>query len=165
MMNKKSHIFLVCFTDLFSWKMSKNAHKYVHLAIFSLDSHPGMALAKRFSSFDKKAFAFKVVFAERAIKALAVIIVVKSLNPTITSFNRKPTRYTFCREQFVPIFFAVGQSVFQIEWRVGEDFSTISANKTLRMKRFAHGLQTILRKHSQECDNHFSHNITLLLIC
>jgi len=73
-----------------------------------------------------------------------MIIVVKSLNPTVTGFDWKATRDTFGGEQFVPIFFTVGQSVFQVEWRVGKDFSTISANKTFRMKCFAHGLQTIL---------------------
>lgn len=72
-----------------------------------------------------------------------MIIVVKSLYPTVSSFDRKATGDTFGCEQFIPIFFAVGQSVFQIEWRVGKDFSTISANKTFRMKCFAHGLQTV----------------------
>jgi len=73
-----------------------------------------------------------------------MIIVVKSLYPTVSSFDRKATGDTFGCEQFIPIFFAVGQSVFQIEWRVGKDFSTISANKTFWMKCFAHGLQTVL---------------------
>jgi len=73
-----------------------------------------------------------------------MIIVVKSLYPTVTGFDRKTTGDTFGCEQFIPIFFAVGQSVFQIEWRVGKDFSTISANKTFGMKCFAHGLQTVL---------------------
>jgi hypothetical protein len=73
-----------------------------------------------------------------------MIIVVKSLNPTVTGFDWKATRDAFGGEQFVPIFFTVGQSVFQVERGVGKDFSTISANKTFGMKCFAHGLQTVL---------------------
>ena len=38
-----------------------------------------------------------------AIKALAMIIVVKSLDPTVTGFDWKATRDTFGGEQFVPI--------------------------------------------------------------
>jgi len=103
-----------------------------------------VAFAKGFTSFDKKPFAFKILLAKGAVKALTVVIIIQSLNPAITSLDWESTRDTFCSEQFIPIFFAVGQSVFQVEWRVGEDFSTISANKTLRMKCFAHSLQTIL---------------------
>jgi len=104
-----------------------------------------VAFAKGFTSFDKKAFAFKVLLTKSAVKALTVIIVVQSLDPAVTSLDWKATRDAFCCEQFIPIFFTVGQSVFQVKWRVGEDFSTISTNKTLGMKCFAHGLQTILR--------------------
>ena len=38
-----------------------------------------------------------------AIKALTMIIVVKSLYPTVTSFDRKATGDTFGCEQFIPI--------------------------------------------------------------
>jgi len=111
-----------------------------------------MAFAKGFSSFDEKTFAFKILLAKGAVKALTMIIVIQSFDPAVTSLDWKATRDTLCCEQFIPIFFAVGQAVFQVEWRVGEDFSTISANKTLGMKCFAHGLQTILhQQHSKIC--------------
>ena len=38
-----------------------------------------------------------------AIKALTMIIVVKSLYPTVTGFDRKTTGDTFGCEQFIPI--------------------------------------------------------------
>jgi hypothetical protein len=73
-----------------------------------LDSHSSMALAERFSGFYEKSFAFEVLLAKSAIEALAMIIVVESLDPSVTSFNGKSTRYTFGGEEFIPIFFAVG---------------------------------------------------------
>lgn len=80
----------------------------LQLSADCLDSHSSMALAERFSCFHEKSFAFEVLLAESAIEALAMIIVVESLDPSVTSLDRKSARYTFGGEKFIPIFFAVG---------------------------------------------------------
>jgi len=103
-----------------------------------------MGLAKWLAGFDEKSLALQVFLAESTVKALAVVIVVEGLNPPISGLNWESARHTLCGEQFVPIFFAVGKVVFQVEWRVGKYLSTIGANKTLWMERLAHCLQTIL---------------------
>jgi len=103
-----------------------------------------MIFAKYSSSFGKKIFSFHVGFTKRTVEALWVIVVVKSLHPPIACFYWETTVNTLGGEKFIPIFFAIGQSVFKIERGVGEYFATISTSKAFWMKSFAHCLQTVL---------------------
>jgi len=73
-------------------------------------------LAEWFAGFDEKSLALQVLLAESTVKALAMIVVVEGLNPTISGLNGESARHTLCGEQFVPIFFAIGEAVFQVEW-------------------------------------------------
>jgi len=80
----------------------------LQLSADCLDSHSSVALAEWFSGFHEKSLAFEVLLAKSAIEALAMIIVVESLDPSVASFDWESTRYTFGGEEFIPIFFAVG---------------------------------------------------------
>lgn len=106
-----------------------------------------MALAKWLPSFDKEALTLKILLAQRAIEALRMVIIIEGLYPAVTGFYREPTGNTFCCEELVPIFFAVGKPIFKIERRVCENFTTIGAGKAFRMEVLAHGFQTVLSFH------------------
>jgi len=66
-----------------------------------------VALAEWFSSFHKETLSFKILFAQRAVEALRMIIIIESLNPSVSRLYGESTRDAFCREQLVPIFFTV----------------------------------------------------------
>jgi len=66
-----------------------------------------MAFTERFSSFHKETLALQILFAQRAVEALRMVVIIKSLNPAIPCLYWEATRDAFCREELVPIFFAV----------------------------------------------------------
>jgi hypothetical protein len=66
-----------------------------------------VTFTKGLSCFDEKTLAFQILFAERAIETLTMIVVIKCLYPTISSFDRESTGNTFCCKEFIPIFFAI----------------------------------------------------------
>jgi len=92
-----------------------------------------------------------------------MVVIIKSLNPAIPCLYWEATRDAFCREQLVPIFFAVRQTVLKIERRVGENFTTIGTGETLRMEALAHGFQTVLSFHF--CRNFVKGTLDELLHC
>merc|ERR1712223_881120 len=85
--------------------MSHSCHTHVTLVlpqqlngfdVYISNTHSCMALAKWLPSFDEKSLAFEVLLAKCAIETLTVIISFQSLDPSISSFNRESTGYTFC---------------------------------------------------------------------
>jgi len=106
-------------------------------------SASGVCLAERLSRFHKEALTFEVFLAKRAVEALGVVVVVESLDPPVSGFDRESARHALCCEQLVPIFFTVGQSILQIEGAIGEDLVAVSACKTLRMEVCGHRLQAV----------------------
>lgn len=66
------------------------------LDVYFSNTHSCMALAKWLPGFDEKSLAFEVLLAKCAIETLTVIIIIQSLDPSISSFNRESTGYTFC---------------------------------------------------------------------
>jgi len=102
-----------------------------------------VGLAERLSRFDKEALTFKVFLAKRAVEALGVVVVIKSLDPPVSGFDRESAGDALCCEQLVPIFFTVGKSVLQIEGAVGEDLVAVGARKALWMEVRGHRLQTV----------------------
>jgi len=62
-----------------------------------------VAFAHRASSFTQEALTFQVLLTNRAVEALAVIIVIHRLNPAITSFYGETTSETLSRKQFIPV--------------------------------------------------------------
>ena len=59
-------------------------------------------------------------------------------------------------------FFAIGQSVFKIERRIGEDFAAVGADEALRVESLAHGFQAILQK---VCEKDFTYgSVTIYYI-
>jgi len=91
-----------------------------------------------------EAFPLHVFFAKRAVEALGVVVVVQSLDPPVSGFDRESAGDALCCEQLVPIFFTVGKSVLQIEGAVGEDLVAVGARKALWMEVRGHRLQTVL---------------------
>lgn len=69
-----------------------------------------MIFAERTTAFRVEALALEILFAHRAVEALAVVVIIQGLHPTIASLDWKSTRETFRSEQLVPVSFAVGQS-------------------------------------------------------
>jgi len=72
-----------------------------------------------------------------------VIVVVESLHPAIPSLYWEATRYTLRGKQLIPVFFAVGKAVLQVEWGVGKYFPTVGTDEALRMEVGAHGFQAV----------------------
>lgn len=79
-----------------------------------------MVLAERTTALRVETLALEVLLAHRAVEALAVIIVVQGLHPAVSSFHRESASETFCREELVPISFAVRQSFLEEERTVSE---------------------------------------------
>jgi len=103
-----------------------------------------MSFTKYFSSFSIETFALHIFLAERAVEALWVVVVVEGLHPTVTRLDGEPAGDALRREQLIPIFFAVGQAVLQVEGEVGEGLAAVGAAETLRVEVGAEGLQTVL---------------------
>merc|ERR1712115_275223 len=80
----------------------------------------------------------------RAVEALAVVVVVEGLDPPVAGLDGKAARDALGREQFVPVLFAVGQPVLEVEGRVGEDLAAVGAHEALGVERPAHRLQAVL---------------------
>jgi hypothetical protein len=66
-----------------------------------------VTFAERLPCLDEKTLPFQILLAERAIETLTMIVVIKCLYPTISSFDRESTGNTFCCKEFIPIFFAI----------------------------------------------------------
>jgi len=102
-----------------------------------------MIFTENLATLGIEAFPLHVFFAKRAVEALGVVVVVQSLDPPVSGFDRESAGDALCCEQLVPIFFAVGQSVLQIEGAVGEDLVAVGASKALWMEVRGHRLQTV----------------------
>lgn len=102
-----------------------------------------MSLAERLSTFGEEALALQVLVAFRAFEALAVIVVVKSFNPSVTSLYGEAAANTLCRKQVVPVSLAVWQAVFQIEGTRSEDLPTVGAAEAFRMELLAYCIEAI----------------------
>lgn len=102
-----------------------------------------MTLTHRSSIFTKEALTFQILLANGTAETLAVVIVVHSLHPTITSFDRKTTTEAFCCKQLIPIIFAVWKAVLQKEVIVSKLTTAISASETFRMKFLSNSIQAI----------------------
>lgn len=76
----------------------------------------------------------------RTIEALAMVVVWESLYPSVSSLHWEATCKTLCREQFIPIGLAIGLAIFQEEWTISKQFSTICASEALRMEVFSDGI-------------------------
>jgi len=104
----------------------------------------GVAAAERLSRLDKELLALQVLLAQRAVEALAVVVVVEGLHPSVAGLDREAAGDALGREQLVPILLAVRKPVLEVERRIGEDLAAVSAHEALRVERAAHGLQAVL---------------------
>jgi len=109
----------------------------------ALEAALSMSLAERFSTLGKEALAFEVLVAFRALEALAVVVVVEGLHPSVSCLDRETAAYTLRREKVVPVSFAVGQSVFQVECARPKDLPAVSTAEALWVELFTYSVQTI----------------------
>ena len=100
-------------------------------------------LAERATALRVEALALEVLLAHRAVETLAVVIIVQGLHPAISSFDWESARETLCREQLVPISFAVGQSLFEEEWAVAEELATVGTFEAVRVEMLSNRVQAI----------------------
>jgi len=103
-----------------------------------------VAAAEGLPRLDEKLLALQVLLAQRAVEALAVVVVVEGLDPPVAGLDGKAARDALGREQLVPVLFAVGQPVLEVEGRVGEDLAAVGAHEALGVERPAHRLQAVL---------------------
>jgi hypothetical protein len=103
----------------------------------------GVVLAKGTTSLSEETLSFQILLTHRAVEALAVVVVVQRFYPAITCFDRKAASKALGCEQFVPISFAVRVAVFEEEWRIAKQFSTVDAIEAFRMEVLSDGLEAI----------------------
>jgi len=77
----------------------------------SLEASLGVGLAERLASLGEEALSLQVLVALRALEALAVVVVVKSLDPAVAGFNGEAAANALGGEQVVPVSFAVWQTI------------------------------------------------------
>ena len=75
-----------------------------------------------------------------------MVVVVEGFNPPVTGLDGESAADAFGREEVVPVFLTVGESVLQIEGRIGEDLAAVGAHEALGVERAVHGLQAVLKK-------------------
>jgi len=109
----------------------------------ALEAALSVSLAERFSTLGKEALAFEVLVAFRALEALAVVVVVEGLHPSVSGLDRETAANTLCREEVVPVSLAVRQSVLQVECARPKDLPTVGTAEALRVELFTYGVQTI----------------------
>lgn len=102
-----------------------------------------MIFAKRTTALRVEILALKILLTHRAVETLAVVIVVQGLYPTIASFDWESTRKTLCREQLVPIGFAIGQSFFEEEWAVTEQLAAVGTFEAFRVEMLSNRVQAV----------------------
>lgn len=66
-----------------------------------------MILAEGTTALVVEALTLQVLFAESAIEALAMIVMVKCLHPSISGLNGEATSVALCGKEFIPIGLAV----------------------------------------------------------
>lgn len=110
----------------------------------------GVAAAERLSRLDEELLALQVLFAQCAVEALAVVVVVEGLHPSVAGLDREAAGDALGREQLVPILFAVRQPVLEVEGRVGEDLAAVGAHEALGVERAVHRLQAVLSSPAAE---------------
>lgn len=100
-------------------------------------------LAEGTSALVVEALTLQVLFAERAVEALAMVVVVQGLHPSVASFHGEAAGEALGGEQLVPIGLAVRVSILQEEGPVAKDLAALAAGEALRMEVFANGIQTV----------------------
>lgn len=103
----------------------------------------GMGLAERATAFSEEALTFQVLLADRALETLRVIVVVKGLNPAVSSFNWESASDALCSKQLVPVFFAIRHPVFEVERTVAEGSLAVTAHEALRVPCLLQSIEAI----------------------
>jgi len=106
-----------------------------------------MIFAKYFSTFGKETFALHVFLTQSAVETLRMVVVIEGLHPSVSSLYGKPTRDALGGEKFIPVFFTIRKTIFQIERSICQYFSTVDTGEALWMEVCAHCLQTVLLFH------------------
>jgi len=70
-----------------------------------------MIFAKDSASLSIETFALHIFFAQRAIEALRMVVIIQCFHPPVSSLYGESARYTFCGEQLIPIFFTIRKSI------------------------------------------------------
>lgn len=102
-----------------------------------------MRFTERFATLGEEALPFQILLAFRAFEALAVVVVIQSLDPTVTCLDREPAADALDSEEIIPVSFTVWQAIFKIEGFRSKDFTTVGTAETLGMELLANGIQTI----------------------
>ena len=80
----------------------------------------GMGFAVGSTTFGIKRLAFEILMTYGTFETLGVIVVVESLDPSVTGLNRETTADTLGGKKFIPVFFTVRLTILKIERVVTE---------------------------------------------
>jgi len=109
----------------------------------ALEAALSVSLAERFPTLGKEALAFEVLVAFRALEALAVVVVVEGLYPSVSCLDRETAANTLRREEVVPVSLAVGQSVLKVECARSKDLPAVGTAEAFWVELFTYGIKTI----------------------
>lgn len=102
-----------------------------------------MIFAERTTALVVEALTFQVLLAVSAIEALAMIVMIQSLNPSIAGFNGETASETFRSEKLIPIGLTVSIAILKEERSISELLAAMAASEAFRMEVLADGIQAI----------------------
>jgi len=76
-----------------------------------LESSLSVRFTERLPSLSVETLPFQVLVAFRALEALAMVVVVEGLHPSVPGLDGEPATHTLGGEQVVPVSFAVGKTI------------------------------------------------------
>jgi len=88
-------------------KIADFSHETGSVVHGKLESTLSMCLAEWLSTLGEEALTLQVLVAFRAFETLAVIVIVKSLYPSVSCLNWEATTNTLGGEKIIPICFTV----------------------------------------------------------
>lgn len=74
-----------------------------------------MGSTKWSTSFGEETLSFQIAFADSALEAIGVIVLIQRLHPPIAGGNGQSAANALGGEQIVPVLLAIGKAVFQVE--------------------------------------------------
>jgi len=102
-----------------------------------------MFFAEGTSSLGIERLPFQINLTSRAIEALRMPVLIKSLNPTIARLNGELTTVALSLEHRLPIFFTVRLAIFHVEGTLADLAAALHAKETLGMVGVLQGIHAL----------------------
>jgi len=102
-----------------------------------------VGFTERLAPLGVETLSFQVLVALGALEALAVVVVVEGLYPTVAGLYGEAAPNTLGGEEVIPVGLAVGQTILQVEGSRAEHFATVGAAEALRVELLPHRVQAV----------------------